>query len=148
MKRILLIILITTVALVGGIVFLLIYESHQEDTREYAIRLICKSRQKDIYSALIKYHKEYGQLPSHLAILVKQGYVREKDIYCPARNDDPNTRIYKYLPQNFGDPNLPLISENVENHYRKGLRLRNLKSAIIETMGDGTTVTRNVSSED
>jgi hypothetical protein len=145
MKRILFII-VATVALGGGILFLLIYDPRQGDTLEHGRRLMCETKQKGIYSALIKYRQEYARAPSDLEILVQEGYLREKDIYCSTPADEMNTRLYKYFPTNFGEPNLPVISENVENHSGKGARLKNLRPAIIETMGDGTIVTKNIGS--
>lgn len=143
MKRIVFIASVT-IALAGGVLFLLTYEPHYDDTVEHARRLVCQQNQKSIYSALLQYHKRNGALPSDLKTLIQNEYIREKDIYCPSYPGDPNIRAYEYYPDNFDDPNLSLISEKVDNHSGRGLRLKKRRPAIIQTMGNGTIITLNV----
>ena len=137
MKRILVISLITIAAVIG--IWFLLVGNCGHGKIELALQAVCGSYQKQLYSALAKYHEEHAVLPSKLAVLVQQGYVSEEIIHCPTRTGSPSTRLYKYFPENFGSPGLVVISESVENHAGKGLRLSdNVQPVIIETMGDGT----------
>ncbi|MGB2807096.1 MAG: DUF1559 domain-containing protein [Sedimentisphaerales bacterium] len=133
-----------TIVLAGCILLLLSCDAHQDDALEHARRLVCQNNQKSIYSALLQYHKKNETLPPDLKTLIQNKYIREKDVYCPSNPDSPNIQAYEYYPDNFGDPNLPLISENVDNHSGRGLRLKRHRPAIIQTMGDGTIITLNV----
>ena len=143
MKRIVLIASVTIV-LAGGILWLLAPDYHQDDALEHARRLLCKNNQKSIYSALLQYHKKNGANPPDLKTLIQNEYIREEDIYCPNYPGGPNIKAYEYNPDNFGNPNLPLISESITNHSGRGLRLKRLRPVIIQTMGDGTIITLNV----
>lgn len=144
MKRIVFIASVTIV-LAGGIILLLgPYYYHQDDALEHARRLVCQNNQKSIYSALLQYRKKNATTPSDLKTLIQNDYIHEEVIYCPSYPGGPNIQAYEYYPDNFGDPNLPLISENVDNHSGRVLRLKRRRPVIIQTMGDGTIITRNV----
>jgi hypothetical protein len=143
MKRIVLIASVTIV-LAGGILWLLAPDYHQDDALEHARRLLCKNNQKSIYSALLQYHKKNGAFPPDLKTLIQNEYIREEDIYCPNYPGVPNIQAYEYYPDNFGDPNLPLISEGIDNHSGRGLRLKRRRPVIIQTMGDGTIIMLNI----
>jgi len=147
MKRFIVIILLTII-IVGGILWFLTYEPHQDDTVEYASRLICKKNQEAIYTALLKYREDHGILPPDLKSLLSQGYANKESLYCPASSSGPNAISYRYHPENFGKPNLPIISESPQNHSGKRLRLRKLKPVVIETMGDGKIVIRQIEQSD
>ena len=128
-----------TVVLGGSLLVVLLYED-QEETREYARRLLCESKQKAVYSGLSAYHKEHGELPSQLVELVHTGYVRSRDIRCPGTPDDPNNNVYMYFPKNFGDAHAPILSERWANHPLKRSRRKWGKPVRIQTMGDGTVL--------
>ena len=133
-----------TIVLAGGILWLLAPDYHQDDALEHARRLVCQNNQKSIYSALLQYRKKNGVLPSDLKALIQNDYISKKDVCCPSYTGGPNIQVYEYYPDNFGDPNLPLISDKVDNHSGRGLRLKKRRPAIIQTMGDGTIITLNV----
>jgi len=100
--------------------------------------------QKSIYLGLKKYYGDHDELPSNLLALAEQDYIEEREFYCPVPPEKADIRFYQYYPDNWGNPELPLISENFDNHAGKRLRLRNIKPVIIQTMGDGTIARRNV----
>lgn len=143
MKRIVFIASVTIV-LGGGILLLLAPDHHQDDAMEHARRLVCQNNQKSIYSALLQHRKKNGVLPPDLKTLIQNEYIPEKDIYCPSHPNGPNILAYEYYPDNFGDPNLSLISDKVDNHSGRGLRLKKRRPVIIHTMSDGTIITLNV----
>ena len=140
MKQILFIGLI--IAVVVG--FSWLYDTqHQEHMREFALRAICEANQNAVYSALSNYQQEHGQLPSTLVQLVDNGYVDEERIYCPRYMKQTTKEYYKYSPENFGNPNLLVLSEDVDNHpggwFLPG---KAVEPVIIKTMGDGEIITR------
>ncbi len=116
------------------------------DATEYARRTLCRRKQEVIFESLVKFHQERNVLPPLLDTLVEKGDIQKEALYCPAYADDPNIRLYVYLPENFRDPNSPVISENVKNHAGKGLRLSRkiVRPVVIETMGDGTVRIREI----
>lgn len=144
MRRIVLIACLT-IAIVGAILFLLTYEPHRDDAVELVSRIVCQNRQKLLYSALLKYHEDHRVLPPSLTSLVLDGYIKKEDLFCPEPAADPNVLLYKYSPENFGEPNLPLIFESSQNHSGKKLRLKKLRPVTIQTMGDGKTIVQNTS---
>ena len=132
--------LITVTVVLGASILVVVLHCDQEETREYALRLICKSKQKAVYSALSAYHKEHGELPSQLVELVHTGYVGSRDIRCGETPDDPNNKVYMYFLKNFGDANAPIISEAWGNHPSKRSRPKRGNPVRIQTMGDGTVL--------
>jgi hypothetical protein len=143
MKRIVSIASVTFV-FAGCILLLLSCDAHQDDALEHARRLVCHKNQESIYSALLQYHKKNGAIPPDLKTLIQNEYIRKEDIYCPNYPGGPNIKAYEYNPDNFDNPNLPLISESITNHSGRGLRLKRLRPVIIQIMGDGTIITLNV----
>ncbi len=146
MKKLIFLISFIIIA-VGAVVLFLSTDAIWDYDVENARRLSCQVKQERIYSALNKYYTQHKRLPSELRTLVQQGYIQKDIIYCPSHCRDLKAKPYKYFPKNFGDPNLPLISESIENHNGKRLRLKKLRPVVIETMGDGTTKIRTLNIE-
>ena len=133
MKRDLLIITLTLSLLIAlGILLYFTYERNVNKTLEIARRLVCKSNQQKIYSAIERYNRENNDKPSSLDVLVKKGYLKDDDIHCPGHNGIPKRQLYKYFSNNLGDPNKVLLYETMENNGDQQF--------IIKTMGDGKTV--------
>ncbi len=137
MKRINLLIL--SAILIAVVISLIFFDFVNRSDVTYAKQIICKANQKKIYSALLKYNEEYEIIPSGLKVLVQQGYLSEDNLYCPFALADSNLPSYKYFPQNFGDPNLILISDKI-SHMNKN------QQVFIQTFGDGRAVI-NINSE-
>ena len=127
------------------IIFLIESYPHMlyNDHIEIARRVQCETSQQIIYKALLEYHKSFNRLPSELDTLCDEGYLAEEYICCPMNPrrfflQKPYPKVkYEYYPENFGDPNLPILSEPVTIHWGEGLRLRKLQPIIHQIMGDG-----------
>ena len=164
MKRLFLIILTT---LFAGLVFCAFFTTGlgyviSDDTVELARRTGCGAKQHRLYFLLEEYKKAHGELPSTLSQLVDEKYMRMKNLlfcpeassgwigrsyYGPHPSSDENIRLYEYFPENYGDPNSVLISESEENHSQ-GLILMYIQPVVIQTMGNGVTITRKLCEEE
>ncbi len=115
-----------------------------DDSIELARRVQCASNQYQIYRALKCYHDDFEKLPDNLMTLAQAGHLDEGYQYCPSKprrfpTQKPKPKgIYEYYPDNYGDPNLPLISEPLSNHWGEGLRLNRVEPIINQIMGDGS----------
>lgn len=115
-----------------------------DDSLEIARRLQCEVNQLHIYKAIEEYYNSFDRLPHELRTLYEEGYLVERDLYCPNKPrrlflQKPSPKVkYEYYPENFGDPNLPLISEPITNHWGEGIRLKRLTPVVNQIMGDGT----------
>ena len=131
MKRIILLIL--SAILIAVVVSLMLFDFVTKSDLAYAKQIICKTNQKKIYSALLKYNEEYETMPSELKVLVQPGYLLEDNLHCPFSVVGSNLPSYKYFPQNFGDPNLILLSDKI-CHTNKN------QQVFIQIFGDGSIV--------
>jgi hypothetical protein len=116
-----------------------------DDTEEIAMRIACKARQYHLYEMLTRYKRDRGTVPDELEILVQEGYGTPADLHCPrfSKEGFQHGGSYTYFLDNYGDANSVLLTENWENHS-KGLRLKDLQPIVIQTMGDGSIVTKPV----
>jgi hypothetical protein len=163
MKRFLLVVLVTM--LLAGTMFCFLGTGlgHviSDDTVELARRTGCGAKQHRLYLLLEEYKKSHGELPSTLSQLVDEKYMRMKNLlfcpeassgwigrsyYGPQPSSDENIRLYEYFPENYGDPNSVLISESEKNHSQ-GLILMYIQPVVIQTMGNGVTITRKLCKE-
>ena len=104
----------------------------------------CASNQQIIYWQLVEFQNDNNKLPDDLKVLVEKGYITEDKLYCPNvrrlkdRDGKRSEYAYFYYPENFGDKDKVLISENIHNHYGQGLRLIYCQPVVNEVMGDGS----------
>jgi hypothetical protein len=141
MKENIPLITLVVLVLIGICIFFFsIYEPYQCDTVESARRIVCENNQKNIYLALKDYKNNHGTLPENLETLVQENYISQDNLLCPALPKDPNIRHYIYMPDNFGDENLPIISENYINHSSFNVKIKKIKPVVIQTMGDGNVI--------
>ncbi|MHB9070609.1 MAG: hypothetical protein ACYC54_09605 [Sedimentisphaerales bacterium] len=117
-----------------------------DDTIEMASRIACQSQQKKIYQALKKYNEFYHKLPLNLVELVDKDFIEEKDLYYSSLVEK-GIRLYRYMPENFDNQNAPIISDDINNHGNNKLRLKKLRPVIIETMGNGEIVVKEIKSK-
>ena len=119
------------------------YHLFNDDAYEMGWRLSCMANQMLIHTALVEYQKEYNALPDDLTVLAEKEYIDEKMLFCPnvSKLKDPENKkeyAYLYYPENFGDKEKILISENIHNHFGPPLRLKNRQPIVNQIMGDGT----------
>ena len=106
-------------------------------------KIMCKSMQREIYLVLLEYKDKHSIVPRNLEILVQEGYIQNKYIYCAKTSRRLKVSQYQYFPDHFGDPNKVLISQRIQGYALKGWRWQALNPIIVFTMGDGTIDTKN-----